>query len=127
MMAATDWTAFDETLPSNLIKGASLISGIYDLEPIRFTSINDAVGLDIDSARRNSPVYLRPTMKGPLLIPVGRLESSEFQRQSREIAVAWGALEPRLMVIDGCHHYNILLELTDSRSSLYEATMEMLR
>lgn len=35
--------------------GAVLLSGVYDLEPVRLTYVNDRVGMTRDEARRNSP------------------------------------------------------------------------
>ena len=44
-------------LPANRRpKGLALLSGIYELEPLIGTYINDAVGMDIDVAKRNSPM-----------------------------------------------------------------------
>ena len=44
------------------VKGAVLVSGIYDLEPLIGTSINAALGLDSATAARNSP--LRQALEG---------------------------------------------------------------
>jgi arylformamidase len=126
MMAVTDWTSLDPALPRDLMKGGLPISGIYELEPIRFTSINDAVKLDRDAAARNTPTHYRPTTTGPLLIPVGALESEEFQRQTRLLERSWGEVASRVCVVEGCHHYNILLQLADPRSRLFRDTLDMM-
>ena len=47
--------------------GGLAISGIYDLEPMRLSYINEKLRLDEDEARRNSP---GPTEK-PLFIAYG--------------------------------------------------------
>lgn len=126
MMAATDWKAIDPTLPADLMKGGLPVSGIYELEPLLFTSINDAVGMDKDAAFRNSPNRHAPTLQGPLLIPVGALESAEFQRQTRLLAESWPGVPSRQMVVPGCHHYNILLELANPESALFGATLNLM-
>lgn len=127
MMAATEWQRVDPALPAELMKGGLPISGIYDLEPILFTSINDAVKLDRDAAARNSPINYRPTVHGPLFIPVGALESEEFHRQTRLLAETWSEIPIREIVVKGCHHFNILLELADPKSELFAATLELMQ
>ena len=38
------------------VKGTLLISGLYELEPIRLTRLNQVIGMDRDMALRNSPI-----------------------------------------------------------------------
>ena len=63
-LLATDWRAHG--LPADAVKGATAISGLYDLAPLIETSINDELGLDLASARRFSPLY-RPPRRGAAL------------------------------------------------------------
>ncbi|NXE69978.1 KFA formamidase, partial [Calcarius ornatus] len=55
MVLSTDWTEF-RVVPD--IKGAVLVSGLYDLEPILHTYVNDALSMSREVAQRNSPVRL---------------------------------------------------------------------
>lgn len=126
MMMATDWPALDATLPRDLLKGGLAISGIYDLEPLRHTSINDAVGLDADAARRNSPVTLRPPTTAPLVIAVGALESQEFQRQTQLLADTWTSTPTRTLVVADCHHFNILLGMAEPGNPLMQAALTLM-
>ena len=45
-MLATDWPAFDASLPEDLVIAAYAISGLFDLRPLVETSINKALRLD---------------------------------------------------------------------------------
>ncbi|MFD8377119.1 alpha/beta hydrolase [Streptomyces sp. NPDC059679] len=63
------------------IAGATLLSGIYDLEPLRHTYVNDALGLDADAALRNSPIHHLPERLPPIVIARGGGETGEFIRQ----------------------------------------------
>ncbi len=126
MMLATDWPALDAALPADLLKGGLAISGIYDLEPLLYTSINQAVGLDLDAARRNSPVLLRPAGAAPLVIALGALESDEFHRQAKLLADTWSAIPTTVMPVEGCHHYNILLELAEPGTPLMRAALGLM-
>jgi arylformamidase len=126
MMVATDWPGVDCALPADLLKGALAISGIYDLEPLLYTSINDAVGLDLEAARRNSPVLLEPRSTALLVIALGALESDEFHRQAKLLADTWSAIPTTVMPVADCHHYNILLELTEPGTPLMKAALGLM-
>ena len=68
------------------VKGAVLVSGIYDLEPLIGTSIDAALGLDPATAARNSPLR-RPLEGFPRsLVCWGENETDQFKRQSRAFA-----------------------------------------
>ena len=60
MLLATRWRELGEDLPAQPIQSAVAISGLYALGPLRHTSINEAVGMDADTARRNSPALMPP-------------------------------------------------------------------
>ncbi|XP_042658708.1 kynurenine formamidase isoform X2 [Tyto alba] len=86
MVLSTDWTEFG-VVPD--IKGAVLVSGIYDLEPILHTYVNDALNMSREVAQRNSPM-LRVAPAAPaaaaceVLVAVAQHDSPEFRRQSQE-------------------------------------------
>ncbi len=63
-----------------------LMSGIYDLEPLIGTYINDAVGLDQTIARGVSPMRADLSTFPPALIAWGQQETDEFKRQSLHFA-----------------------------------------
>jgi arylformamidase len=42
--------------PRDVVGGATLLSGVYELEPLRNTYVGEAIGLGVDEAARNSPV-----------------------------------------------------------------------
>lgn len=126
MMASTTWIDVDPVVPNDLMKGGLAISGIYDLEPIRFTSINEAVRMDGDAAARNSPCNRLPTLRGPLLLPVGELESPEFHRQTQLLCDAWKDVTPTPMIVERRHHFSIMLELADASSLLFQETAQMM-
>ena len=128
MAAATDWLAVAPDLPADPIKAACGISGLYDLEPIRLCYLNEALGLDADSARRNSPVALAPRISGPILLAVGGDETDEYHRQQTALVGSWrerGA-EIRELVVLGAHHYSIIRVLADADSSLCHAVCGLL-
>ena len=119
MMAITDWQS-EFNLPSNLVKGALLVSGMYDLEPVRLTFRNEWLRLDEQSARRNSPILHIPKQGCPLVVGVGALETDEFRRQPRAFVDAWRAkgLECQFVEMAGRHHFTVNEEMKDAKSAL---------
>lgn len=111
MAAATDWPDLGEDLPADLIHSALAISGLYALGPLRHTSINAAVGLDADAARRNSPAMLPGPTRLTMTAAVGSLESAEFHRQARSLAAAWPRTGVSILEVPGSNHFTILEEL----------------
>ncbi len=121
-MMATDWTALDNTIPNDVIKAGVPISGVFDLEPLITTTINQAVGLDAESAKRNSPLLRDPVSKGPIILAVGADESAAFYDQSDRLQEKWG---PKLasstrINLDGAHHMAAVDELAKPGSLLLQ-------
>jgi arylformamidase len=90
-MLATDWPAFDTTLPEDLVVAAYAISGLFGLGALVETSINKALRLDQTTARAASPLFWNAPLRGSLDAVVGENESAEYFRQSRTMSTS-GAL-----------------------------------
>lgn len=119
MMAITDWRGVDPSLPARLMKCGVMLSGLYDLEPLLLTTVNDALRLDAQAARRNSPALHSPKLDGPLLLAVGGRESAEFQRQTDTLYIGWQSVPIRRRVVPARHHFDLLLDLADENSALF--------
>jgi arylformamidase len=95
LLMATDWPRLAPGLPADLVKGACAIGGIFDLEPIRLSFLNEKLHLTPEQVKRHSPLRCRYAGSGPLLLIVAADESEEFQRQSHEMAAFWRGSAPR--------------------------------
>ena len=128
MMLSTDWTAESEDLPPDLIKAAIPVSGIYDLEPIRQSSINDALHMDVAEARRLSPVFMDQPTNTPQLVVVGGTETEEFHRQSDEYCARFGSGERDIERYSepGVDHFDVLNRLTDRDSEFFKKMMQLI-
>lgn len=124
MMLGVDWEA-EEQLPATLVKGGCSISGVFDLEPLRVSFLNEDIRLDPDSSRRNSPLYRIPPRAIPLIAAVGGGETDEFLRQNGMLATAWRArgFDCDAMTMPGLNHYQIVLELARADSPLTRALL----
>ena len=116
MMAATDWPAVDPACPRDLVKCGLCISGLVDLEPIRLCYLNDVLELDVDTARRNSPIALDNTNNASLQCVVGGLEGDEYLRQSESLAARWD--NTACNALEDHDHFSIVMELDDPESGL---------
>ncbi len=117
-MLATDWKAFDASLPPDLVIAAYAISGLFDLLPLIDTSINKALGLDETTAKAASPLFWRPPARGSLDAVVGEAESAEYFRQSRTIVELWGraGVATRFGTVPGANHFTAIAPLSDPNS-----------
>jgi len=116
-------------VPPGTVTGLVLLGGVFDLEPLVHTRINDALGLDEAEARGLSPLRLvRPGLP-PALVILGTGETDEFRRQSREFAAAYAAAgnEVAHLEVDGRHHFDLPLDLGDAATELGARTMRLAR
>ena len=129
MMAATDWPAIANDLPRDLIKAVVAVSGVFDLRPLLCSSINLAVRLDAESARRNSSVLLEPTHGIQMSVVVGSTETAEFRRQSSSFAKAWLRYCGAVAYIEtsGHNHFQVVEAMLEADSALTGAILHHLR
>jgi len=119
-MLATDWQAYDASLPPDLVIAAYAISGLFDLGPLVETSINKALRLDQTTARAVSPLFWNPPARGSLDAVVGENESAEYFRQSRTIVDRWVAtgLATRFGTVAAANHFTAIAPLADPGSPM---------
>jgi arylformamidase len=115
-----DFAALDAGAPARLVPAGLAISGLFDLSDLVHTSINDKLGLTLETARRASPMF-RAAPRGKRLIAcVGAKESEAFHWQSREIARRWragGAVTEYVNVPD-TNHFTVIAQLCDPESTM---------
>jgi arylformamidase len=126
-MVATDWKALDGGVPADLVPAGYAISGVFDLTPLIHLATNADFKLDVAEARRMSPL-LWPVERGRVLdAVVGGSESSEFLRQSKDIADGWrgkGA-ETRYEALPGMNHFTICDPMLDADSAMTRRLVEL--
>ena len=128
MSLATDWPTFDTGLPECIDKGGVTIDGVFDLESIRLSFLDETLRLDASMVRRESPIHNLPKGQVSLVVAVGEEESAEFLRQSREFASACieKGIYTDLMVIREHHHISIMDELGPECGATAAAILEQI-
>ena len=98
------------------VRGGLAISGIYDLEPIRLSYINEKLGLDAAAAKRNSPMLHLPAVSPPLWVVVGGAELPEMRRQSADYAAArlGQGLPGGFLEVAAADHFTIMAQMAST-------------
>jgi arylformamidase len=99
------------------------ISGLHDLRPLMAAKMNEALRIDGEEARLESPVLLAPLPGRKVLCWVGADERPEFLRQNRILADMWRGFDAETTVVEeaGRHHYNVIDGLCDAAHPLTRA------
>jgi len=127
MMAACDWHRYEPGLPADLVSGALAVSGIYDLMPLKRTSMNADLRLDENAAMVLSPVTYLPSRAVPVVSAVGAEESGEFQRQCSLLHERWPHCVGTPLVVPGANHFTIVESLAQAESPLFAAAEGLLQ
>ncbi|MVW80891.1 alpha/beta hydrolase [Bordetella sp. 02P26C-1] len=127
MLLASGWHT-PLGMPLNAVKGALLLSGLYDLAPIPHTHINAWMKLSAEDAARNSPVNYEPAAGCPIVVSYGDNETDEFKRQSRDYLQQWQArgYPGDYVRVPGLNHFDLVLECGKPDSPLARAMLEMM-
>jgi arylformamidase len=129
MLMATNWQLFHTGIPANILKGICAVSGLFNLIPIHHSYVNEVVNMDMETAKRNSPVNLQPVNSCPLVLAVGGAESAEFNDQTKELYACWNAkgIDIQLLQLPGENHYSIAEAITDLQSPLHRALKQLMK
>ena len=115
------------TLDMEEVTGALLISGAYDLDPVRLSPLNDAIGMDHAEARAYSPLHLPHRAPKTVTVAFGAAERPEIRRQGEDfhaVLVAQG-YPARLLPVPDMNHFSILETLADSGGVLCRALVTL--
>ncbi len=129
MLLTTAWDEIDASLPRDLIKSGIPISGLYQLEPLRRTTISDALHLDDRSSKANSPHFMQPASDAPVLVTLGGAETPQFHWQSDQFVAAWGERDIELQhhAEPDVDHFDVLNRLADTGSAIFQKTRAWMR
>ncbi len=97
-------------MPADIIKGALLLSGMYDLKPVRLSKRSLYVEFTDEMEELLSPQRHLDNLNTPLLLAYGTCETPEFQRQTRDFFAALKAAgkPAQLLVGEGYNHFELL-------------------
>jgi arylformamidase len=128
MSLVTDWKKL-YGLPSDLIKGAVAISGMYDLEAVYLSYRNTYLNLSENAWRENSPIFHIPAVcDTPLLIGCAEHDTEEFHRQPEAFIKAWQSIghSGELIELMGRHHFTGSMCFGEAEHPLFKKICEMI-
>jgi arylformamidase len=102
------------------VKAGMAISGIYDLEPIRHSYLNEKLRLDGPMSHRNSPVMQPGGAMKPLSLVAGSTELPLLRKQTADFAGhrARYGLPVTYEEIPGANHFTIMNELMSPKGRI---------
>jgi arylformamidase len=127
MLLASGWQAA-VGLSDDVVAGAILLSGIYDIEPLIGTYIDAALHLTIADAATLSPIRLPLGRPVRTIVAWGEHETGEFKRQSGWYAsrLAAAGFPVSSFEVAGANHFDIVFGLAARLSPLGRATLELI-
>ena len=122
MMMGTEWNKISSDLPNNLILAGIPISALNLLEPIRHTTLNDALKMDKEEAKSQSPIYLPPRTNAQQLIVYGANETDEFHRQSNIYYEKFKSEERKIerFIVPEADHFDEMNDLSNESSEFFK-------
>ena len=119
MCLQTRWSE-EYGIDDDSIRAALMVSGVFDIAPLRFSYLQPAIQLDDGIIRRNSPMFGICPSRAQVLLTWGSEESSEFARQSSEFFHRWqqSGNSAELIKQAGCDHFSAIYGFEDPQSML---------
>ena len=116
-------------LAADTIKGAVLLSGMYDLKPVRLSKRSAYVTITDRTEELLSAQRHLGGLATPLIVAYGTCETPEFQRQSRDFAAAVTAAGKPvdLVVGEGYNHFELLETLANPYGLMGRAMFEQMK
>jgi arylformamidase len=113
---------------AKFIQAVISLSGLFRLEPVMLSYLNDSISMDRENAIKNSPVFLNPAIDCPLLLVTGTDESDEFKAQSEELCQFWKSKCSfiKYLEVPQKNHYSILDAVVEKDSTLWAAIIRLM-
>ena len=128
VVLVTDWQK-DFGLPSDVVKGGVLMSGMYDLKPVRLSKRSEYVNFTDEMEQALSTQRHLDKLNTPIIVGHGTLESPEFQRQTREFAAAvkTAGKPVQFIVAEGYNHFELPETFGNPYGLLGRAALEQMK
>ncbi|HZG18486.1 MAG TPA: alpha/beta hydrolase [Herbaspirillum sp.] len=126
--AGAHLSALIASLGAAPVRGICGLSGIYDLEPVRLSYLNESLHLSPSDALQASPLQLAMPQGVQALLSVGAQETAEFRRQNDTYAATLRQSGHAVEIVDlpHAHHLSIVDAAADAGSVLTRTMINMM-
>lgn len=127
VILTTDWSKLG--VPQDIIKGATLISGMYDLKPVRLSARSSYVPFTDDIENTMSAQRHLDQINTPVILAYGGLETDEFKRQTKDFADAMKkANKPvELIFSEFTNHFEIMDDFGNPYGPVSAAALKQIK
>ncbi|MFD4139616.1 alpha/beta hydrolase [Streptomyces sp. NPDC058572] len=107
------------------VAGAVLLSGVYDLEPVRLSYVNDKVRMDGSAAAAYSPIRHLPLATPKAIVARGAAETAEYARQHVDFVneLSRHGLQSVDLRVAGRDHFDLPFDLACRGTALGDAVL----
>jgi len=119
----------EEGLPPDFCRGALLLSGMYDLAPVRLSKRSSYVIFTDAAVEKLSSQRHLDGLRTPLILAYGTCETPEFQRQTRDFfaAVRTAGKPAELIVGEAYNHFELLETLANPYGLMGRAMLRQMK
>lgn len=127
-VVTTHWGR-DFGLPQDIVKGALLASGMYDLKPVRLSKRSKYVKFTDEIEEELSAQRHLDRLHCPVIVAHGTLETPEFQRQARDFhaAIKAAGKPVTFLVGESYNHFEMLETLASPYGLLGRAQLDQMK
>ncbi|WP_416040468.1 alpha/beta hydrolase [Acinetobacter lactucae] len=127
VLLTTNWEK--QNMPKDIIKGAVLISGMYDMKPVRLSARASYVKFDDKTEDEMSTIRYADSINSPILLSYGGLESYEFKRQTEDFAKKLKHEHKKVDLIPQPYfnHFEIIDDFGNPYNALTQQTIQMIK
>jgi arylformamidase len=100
----TDWSEYG--LPADAVKGGLVMSGMYDLAPVRLSWRRSYLAFTDEMEDAVSPQRHLDRITAPVVVSYGTLETPEFIRQAKDFAAALEAAGKPVELVVGSNYFH---------------------
>ncbi|XP_038064044.1 kynurenine formamidase-like [Patiria miniata] len=134
MMLSVDWSE-KYGLPKDFIKGACLVSGVFDVRPLVGSYVNEPLHMTDEQAYQVSPIIPTNLSEAIRLCPrckiinvCGEHDPPIFHQMMRDYTkeLSKGGVDATCEVIPGLDHFELIERLSEAEYSLTQTVLGMM-
>lgn len=127
VLMTTNWRS--KKLPTQVIRGGVVISGVYELYPVFLSAENKTFKFTANDVVTWSPVRHLDELNCSVIVASGDKDSPEYQRQANALTFVLGGMGKlqKAVISSSMNHYEVVTDLNKATTDLSAAILQMIR